>query len=111
MATKLSAATPRSVGQKLDLAAKVATIVGVLQPGAHYASQRRQDFYTNYTTNDHYSSATMEDDRSHRMTDVFAAIGTRGDDRGGAERAHHALTLFKQSYPDDYPDTWASRWR
>ena len=95
---------PEIVGQKLNLAAKVATIVGVLQPGAHYASQRRQDFYTNYTTNDHYSSATMEDDRSHRMTDVFARLAPGATIEEARSELNHALTLFKQSYPDDYPD-------
>ncbi len=95
---------PEIVGQKLDLAAKVATIVGVLQPGAHYATQRRQDFYTNYTTNDHYSSATMEDDRSHRMTDVFARLAPGATIEEARSELNHALTLFKESYPDDYPD-------
>ncbi len=95
---------PGIVGQKLDLAAKVATIVGVLEPGAHYATQRRQDFYTNYTTNDHYSSATMEDDRSHRMTDVFARLAPGATLEEARQEVNHALTLFKQDHPDDYPD-------
>ncbi len=95
---------PEIVGQKLDLAAKVATIVGVLEPGAHYATQRRQDFYTNYTTNDHYSSATMEDDRVHRMTDVFARLAPGATIEEARTELNHALSLFKQDYPDDYPD-------
>lgn len=97
-------ADPEIVGQKLDLAAKVATIVGVLEPGAHYATQRRQDFYTNYTTNDHYSSATMEDDRSHRMTDVFARLAPGATIEEVRAELNHALSLFKQDYPDNYPD-------
>ena len=95
---------PEIVGQKLDLAAKVATIVGVLEPGAHYATQRRQDFYTNYTTNDHYSSATMEDDRSHRMTDVFALLAPGATIEEAHTELNHVLTRFKEDYPDDYPD-------
>ena len=39
---------PSVVGQTLDLTAKKAEIVGVLKPGAHYATQRKQDFYVNY---------------------------------------------------------------
>jgi hypothetical protein len=31
----------------LDLTVKKATIVGVLEPGSHYATQRKQDFYVN----------------------------------------------------------------
>ena len=46
----------------------------------------------------------MEDDRAHRMTDVFARLApcaTIDDARG---QLNHALSLFKQDYPDDYPD-------
>lgn len=93
---------PTIVGQKLDLTAKVATIVGVLEPGAHYATKRRQDFYANYTTNDHYSSATMEDDRTHRMTDVFARLAPGATVEDARSELNHALTLFKQDYPDAY---------
>src|SRR6185436_3120514 len=35
------------VGQTLDLTGKKAQIVGVLKPGSHYATQRKQDFYVN----------------------------------------------------------------
>src|SRR6186997_908037 len=41
---------PSIVGQTLDLTAKKAEIVGVLKPGAHYATQRKQDFYVNYAS-------------------------------------------------------------
>ena len=97
-------ADPNIVGQKLDLAAKVATVVGVLEPGAHYATRRRQDFYANYTTNDHYSSATMEDDRAHRMTDVFARLAPGATIDEARSELNHALSLFKQDHPDAYAD-------
>ncbi|NNE08631.1 MAG: multidrug ABC transporter substrate-binding protein, partial [Gemmatimonadetes bacterium] len=42
---RVTGADPNAVGQTLDLTAKTATIVGVLAPGAHYATQRGQDFY------------------------------------------------------------------
>ena len=35
---------PNVIGQTLDLTVKKAQIVGVLAPGAHYATQRKQDF-------------------------------------------------------------------
>src|SRR3954467_7453708 len=41
-------ADPNVVGQVLDLTVKKAQIVGVLEPGSHYATQRKQDFYVNY---------------------------------------------------------------
>src|SRR4051812_6841801 len=65
---------PNVVGQMLDLTAKKAQIVGVLDPGSHYATQRKQDFYVNYAANDHYVGASMQNERVHRMTDVYARL-------------------------------------
>jgi predicted permease len=98
---------PNVVGQSLDLTAKVATIVGVLEPGAHYATRRRQDFYANYTTNGHYSSATMEDDRRHRMTDVFAKLAPGATVEQAHAELNQVLAGFSVDHPDEYPDDWA----
>ena len=65
---------PSVVGQMLDLTAKKAEIVGVLQPGSHYATQRKQDFYVNYAAHDHYIGAAMQNEWPHRMTDVYARL-------------------------------------
>src|SRR5262249_15994281 len=62
------------IGQTLDLTAKKAEIVGVLKPGAHYATQRKQDFYVNYASNDHYMSSSMQNEWPHRMTTVYARL-------------------------------------
>jgi hypothetical protein len=64
---------PSVVGQMLDLTAKKAEIVGVLKPGAHYATQRKQDFYVNYASHDHYMSSSMQNEWPHRMTTVYAS--------------------------------------
>jgi predicted permease len=78
-------------------------IVGVLARGTHYTGTGRQDFFVNYSTNEHYQSATMQDARTHRMTDVFARL------RDGVtpEAAHAELLALSdaahQSYPDAYP--------
>jgi putative ABC transport system permease protein len=98
---------PSVVGKSLDLTSKVATIVGVLEPGAHYASRRRQDFYANYTTNDHYSSAAMEDDRRHRMTDVFARLAPGATLEQAEAELNTALAGFRIDHPDEYPEDWA----
>ena len=93
------------LGQPLNLTSKIATIVGVLEPGAHYASSaRNQDFYANYSTNDHYSSATMEDDRKHRMTDVFARLAPDATLEEAKADLNRALSNLKRDYPDDYPE-------
>ena len=95
---------PEIVGKSLDLTSTVATIVGVLEPGSHYATERQQDFYANYTTNDHYSSATMEDERRHRMTDVFARLAPGATVGEARAELNKVLATFHQDYPDDYPE-------
>src|SRR5258708_7270822 len=67
-------ADPSVVGQMLDLTVKKAEIVGVLKPVAHYATERKQDFYVNYAANDHYIGASMQNEWPHRMTTVYARL-------------------------------------
>jgi putative ABC transport system permease protein len=78
-------------------------IVGVLAPGTHYTGTRTQDFFVNYSTNEHYQSATMQDARTHRMTSVFARMrdgvttdATQAELTALSESAH-------QTYPEAYP--------
>src|ERR1051326_5532169 len=65
---------PSVIGQLLDLTVKKAQIVGVLKPGSHYATQRKQDFYVNYAANDHYMGSSMQNEWPHRMTTVYARL-------------------------------------
>ncbi len=82
---------------------KITRIVGVLEPGTHYTGTRTQDFFVNYATNDHYLSATMQDARNHRMTDVFARLR----DGQTAEAAQAELSslngAMREAFPDAYP--------
>lgn len=111
--TRVFGADSSVIGQALDLTAKQATIVGVLAPGSHYAAMSAQpglggragsqDMYANYPTNDHYMSAAMQDERIHRMTDVFARLapGVSVDHaRADAREVAHRL---QGEYPESYP--------
>ncbi len=89
--------------QKLNLTSKVATIVGVLEPGSHYASRSVQDFYANYTTNDHYSSAAMEDQRRHRMTTVLARLAPGATIDQARLELNQTLDRFSLDFPNEYP--------
>lgn len=78
-------------------------IVGVLEPGTHYTGTRTQDFFVNYATNDHYLSATMQDARTHRMTDVFAQLRP-GQELAAAQQELDALSMqMQEAYPEAYP--------
>ena len=93
------------VGQTLNLTVKQATIVGVLPPGSHYASDQPQDFYVNYAANDHYMGAAMQDERTHRMTDVFARLSPGATvDMARAEMSAISGRL-RNAYPEAYPES------
>jgi predicted permease len=109
-------ADPGVVGQVLDLTVKKAEIVGVLAPGAHYATQRTQDFYANYAANDHYVGASMQNERQHRMTDVYARLAP-GTTPGAAQADLRQIAArLHAAYPDAYPkssgfDTVVTPWK
>jgi predicted permease len=107
---------PTVVGQLLDLTSRKAEIVGVLAPGSHYATTRKQDFYVNYAANDHYMGASMQDDRIHRMTDVFARLAP-GATIGNAQAELRGIAAqLHSTYPAAYPasrgfDVVVSSWK
>ena len=115
--TRALGADPSVVGQVLNLTSVQPEIVGILEPGLHYASDgRNQDFYANYANSDHYVSATMQDDRNHRMTRVFAKLEPGvTPEQASADLERIAATLH-QEHAEDYPEgrglaTTLSPWR
>ena len=107
---------PNVVGQLLDLTVKKALIVGVLAPGAHYATQRKQDFYVNYSANDHYLSASMQDERRHRMTDVYAHLAPGATPGGAQSDLRQIAARLHDTFPAAYPkssgfDTVVTPWK
>jgi predicted permease len=109
-------ADPRAIGQTLDLTVKQATIVGVLAPGAHYATQRKQDFYVNYAANDHYMSASMQDERIHRMTDVYARLAPGATPAAAQAELRQISSQLHKENPQAYPpargfDTLVTPWK
>ena len=97
-------ADPTVLGRTVELSGKSTRIVGVLAPGAHYTGSRQQDFYANYTTNDHYQGASMQDDRTHRMTDVFARVAVGADIETAAEQATGLASRLRAEHPEAYPE-------
>jgi putative ABC transport system permease protein len=95
---------PSVVGQTLDLTVKKAEIVGILKPGSHYATQRKQDFYVNYAANDHYMGSSMQNEWPHRMTTVYARLAPGASTASAqAELRQIAATLYR-----DHPEAYAT---
>jgi predicted permease len=114
--TRAFGADPGVIGQMLDLTVKKAVIVGVLEPGSHYATQRKQDFYVNYAANDHYMSASMQDERVHRMTDVYARLAPGATPENAQAELRQIARNLHAAYPDAYPaargfDTLVIPWK
>ena len=107
---------PTVIGQLLDLTTTKAQIVGVLQPGSHYATLRKQDFYVNYAANDHYMSASMQDERPHRMTDVYARLAPGATPAAAQAELRQIAGRLHAAYPEAYPksrafDTVLTPWK
>ena len=118
--TRVFGADESVIGQTVKLFAfsqpKTIRIVGVLRPGTHYTGTRKQDFFVNYATNDHYQSATIEDARNHRMTDVFARLAPGQSAEAAIAELSTLHASMMEAAPDAYPDRFgfgiaAARWQ
>ena len=118
--TRVFGADSSVIGRTVRLfafsAPKTTRIVGVLEPGVHYTGTRRQEFFVNYATNDHYQGATMEEERNHRMTDVFALLAPGQTPEAAQSELRSIHAGMVQASPDAYParlglDIAAARWQ
>ena len=92
---------PSVVGRTVRLGARMATIVGVLEPSVPYPADT--EIIANLVTSPHHLSATMEDDRTHRMTEMFGRLTpgvTLEQARAELAAAHAAIV---KDHPDAYP--------
>jgi len=101
---RVTGADPGVINRAIELTGVAATIVGVLEPGSHYAGTARAELYANYPTNAHYMSASMQNERTHRMTDLYALV----KDGVGLPQAEADVTAVSKrlhaAYPADYPE-------
>ena len=94
------------IGKQIKLGDRASTIIGVLEPSVPYPAETQ--LIANVVTSSHHMSATMQDGRVHRMTELFGRLAPGADlDQAKAElRAVHAamMTAHKEAYPprDDF---------
>jgi predicted permease len=96
---------PGAVGRVIELSGIATTVVGVLEPGSHYAGSERAELYANYPTNAHYMSASMQEERSHRMTDVYALLRPGVAKERAEIEMQAVLDRLRATHPSDYPET------
>jgi len=94
------------LGKQIKLGDRASTIIGVLEPSVPYPTETQ--LIANVVTSSHHMSATMQDGRVHRMTELFGRLKPEASlDQAVAElRAIHAgmLAAHKEAYPvkDDF---------
>lgn len=94
------------LGKQIKLGDRASTIIGVLEPSVPYPTETQ--LIANVVTSSHHMSATMQDGRVHRMTELFGRLKPEATlDQAVAElRAIHAgmLTAHREAYParDDF---------
>ncbi len=92
---------PSVLGKVVRLGDRTATIVGVLEPSVPYPSET--EIISNLVTSPHHLSATMQDGRVHRMTELFGRLAPGvGLEAAKAElRAVHGAIV--KEHPEAYP--------
>ncbi|HKQ98181.1 MAG TPA: ADOP family duplicated permease, partial [Candidatus Polarisedimenticolia bacterium] len=92
---------PDVVGKMVRLNARSATVVGVLEPAVPYPADT--EIIANIVTSPHHLGATMVDQRTHRMTDLFGRLApgaTLEDARAELTTVHAAMM---RENPESYP--------
>ena len=89
------------IGKVVRLGDRTATIIGVLEPSIPYPSET--EIIANLITSSHHLSATMQDGRVHRMTEVFGRLapGVELEAARAELRAVHGAIV--KEHPESYP--------
>jgi len=77
------------LGKQIKLGDRASTIIGVLEPSVPYPAETQ--LIANVVTSSHHMSATMQDGRVHRMTELFGRLapGASLDEAVAELRAVH----------------------
>ncbi|HEX7780234.1 MAG TPA: ABC transporter permease, partial [Vicinamibacterales bacterium] len=91
---------PSVIGKTIRLGLETAMVVGVLEPSVPYPTET--EVIANMATSPHHLGATMNTNRSHRMTELFGRLSpgaTLDTARAELESIH---TVMVQSNPSAY---------
>jgi predicted permease len=99
--TTALASDPSVIGKTIRLSDRPATIIGVVEPSIPYPAQT--EIIANIVTSPHHLSATMEEGRVHRMTDLFARLAPGADLDAARAELHVAHAAMINQHRVDYP--------
>ena len=94
------------LGKQIKLGDRASTIIGVLEPSVPYPAET--ELIANVVTSSHHMSATMQDGRVHRMTELFGRLAPNAEleqARAELQASHGAIVNeHREAYPvkDDF---------
>jgi putative ABC transport system permease protein len=93
---------PTVIGRSIRLGPRTATIVGVLEPSIPYPVDT--EIIANMVTSPHHLSATMNIERTHRMTDLFGRLAAHAS----VEDARAELTAAHAAMMREHPEAYSA---
>ena len=90
------------IGRTVEISGRTATFVGVAEPAPPYPE--RTDIYVNLATSPHHLSATMQHDRIHRMTEVFARLSPAATVESARSEVATITSRLHTEYPEAYEE-------
>ena len=92
---------PSVLGKTIRLDSRSATIIGVLEPSVPYPTET--EIIANIVTSPHHLSATMQDGRVHRMTELFGRLAPGAD----VETARAELRAVHGAVVKEHPEAYS----
>ena len=92
---------PSVLGKGIRLGDLTATIVGVLEPSVPYPAET--EIIANVVTSPHHLSATMQDGRVHRMTELFGRLAPGADLAAARAELRAVHGAIRTEHPEAYP--------
>lgn len=98
---------PRVAGQTVRMNGRTLTIIGVLESVPHYPE--RTDVFVNMVASPHHMSAAMNDERMHRMTQLFARLAPGENPETALAELEGIAERLALEYPEAYQETGEAR--
>jgi putative ABC transport system permease protein len=94
---------PSVIGRTIRLGPRSATVVGVLEPSVPYPADT--EIIANVVTSPHHLGATMNTQRTHRMTELFGRLAPGAS----LEAARAELTSVHAAMMREHPEAYSTR--
>ena len=91
---------PSVVGKSVQLGARSATVIGVLEPSVPYPQET--EIIANVVSSPHHLGATMVTERTHRMTELFARLAPGTNLEQARAELRSVYATMKQDHPEAY---------